>query len=149
MQQTTDIKRKAKTAEDMRQQSKQVYEWLQVNYSEYCKEGGVIRLTPDQLLDPTVHHYTNEFDLNYNRLNVSFIKAFIGSIKVKTNGKHCSFVHIQKFRDAEEAHQHLPEEFDREMKQFLLLCKKEVTNEKKKGNLDEQESDPISVISMN
>jgi hypothetical protein len=45
---------------------------------------------------------------------LSFIKAFIGSIEVKTNGKHCSFVHIQKFRDAvkfgaEEAHQNLPE----------------------------------------
>ena len=98
-----------------------------------------------------MHHYTNEIDLNYNKLNVSFIKAFIGSIKVKTNGKHCSFVHIQKFCDAvkfgaEEAHQNLPEEFDREMKQFLLSCKKEVTNEKKKGNLDEQELDPISVL---
>jgi hypothetical protein len=45
-------------------------------------------------------------------------------------------VHLRKFRDAvkfgaEEAHQDLPEDFDGEMKQFLLSCKKEVTNEKK------------------
>jgi hypothetical protein len=59
-----------------------------------------------------------------------FINAFIGLVKVKANGKHCSFVYLRKFRDhavkfgAEEAHQDLPEEFDREMKQFLLSCKK-------------------------
>jgi hypothetical protein len=45
-------------------------------------------------------------------------------------------MHLRKFRDAvkfgaEEAHQDLPEDFDCEMKQFLLSCKKEVTNEKK------------------
>jgi hypothetical protein len=151
MQQTADFKRKAKTAVDMRRRIKQIYSWLQLNYPEYCEEGGVVSLTPEQQQDPAEHHFTNQFDLNYSRLNVYFIKAFIGSVKVKGNGKHCSFVHLRKFRDAvkfgaEEAHQDLPEDFDREMKQFLLSCKKEVTNEKKKGNLDEQESDPISFI---
>ena len=53
MPQAADLKRKAKTAEDMRRQIKQICEWLQVSYSEYCEEGGVIRLTPDQLLDPS------------------------------------------------------------------------------------------------
>jgi hypothetical protein len=70
---------------------------------------------------------------------------------VKANRKHCSFVHLRKFLldavkfGAEEAHQDLPEEFDREMKHFSLSCKKEVTNDKK-GNLDEQELDPISFV---
>jgi hypothetical protein len=137
---------------DMRRRIKQIYSWLQLNYNdEYCMEGGVVALTPEQKNDPSVHHYGNDFDLCYSRFNVTYLKAFIGSIKLKGNGKHCSFVHIRKFRDAikfgaEEAKQDLPAEFDREMKSFLLSCKKEVTNQKKQGNLDEQESDPISIV---
>ena len=60
-----DFKRKAKTAVDMRWRIKQINEWLQVNYSEYCEEGGVFWLTQEQVLDPTEHHFNNEFDLKY------------------------------------------------------------------------------------
>jgi hypothetical protein len=82
IQQTADFKRKAKAAVDMRQQIKQINEWLQVKYPDYCEEGGVVSLTPEQLQDPTEHHFNNQFHLNYSRLNVYFIKAFIGSVKV-------------------------------------------------------------------
>ena len=60
MQQTADFKRKSKTAVDIRGPIKQIYEWLQVNYyTEYCEEGGVLRLTQEQVLDPTEHHFNN------------------------------------------------------------------------------------------
>ena len=128
MQETEDFKRKKKSNMDMRRRIKQIYSWLQLNYNdEYCMEGGVVALTPEQKNDPSVHHYGNDFDLCYSRFNVTYLKVFfIGSIKLKGNGKHCSFVHIRKFRDAikfgaEEAKQDLPAEFDREMKSFLHI----------------------------
>jgi hypothetical protein len=61
MQQTADFKRKSKTTVDIRRRIKQKYEWLQVNYytEEYCEGGGVLRLTQEQVLDPTEHHFNN------------------------------------------------------------------------------------------
>jgi hypothetical protein len=67
MQQTADFKRKAKTAEDMRQQIKQIYEWLQVYYSQHRFAGipllhrsdlladltGLVSLDEDKTMKPT------------------------------------------------------------------------------------------------
>jgi len=69
--------------------------------------------------------------------------------KCKPNGKICSHVQICKYNDAilwgaNQAKQLLPSSYYKEMKNFLDAFKKTAATAKSKGQLDEQEADPIN-----
>ena len=61
---------------------------------------GVVELTEDQKTNPDLFHHNNTFDLKCAGLNVKFLKAFMGKIKKKGNGKTCSFSNWREHEDA-------------------------------------------------
>ena len=99
MQETEDFKRKKGTNMDMRRRIKQFFIWLQRNYNdEYCVEGGVVALTPKQ---KKTHQCITTGMILICATAVSMWNIWKPlSGQLKANGKHCSFVHIWKFRDA-------------------------------------------------
>lgn len=91
---TEDYHRKLKTRRELRNRLKTIIEWLKINYKDYCSKNGVVPITQAQIDDPSFFQHNNREDLNYERLNVGLIKAFLSARKVKGNGKKCSFSHF-------------------------------------------------------
>lgn len=148
MQETEDFERKEKTMRDHRRRINCVVDWLQENAPEYFAVG-VVSTTSEDRDNPRRHLYGAQRDLKYTGLHVSFIKAFIASKKIKSNGMHSSFANLRKYHDAvlfgaERAKTPLPPSYLEQMPTFLLSCKKEAVVAKRNGTLDEQEADPIS-----
>ena len=86
----------------------------------------------------------------YKRLNSKFLKAFAASKTKNPSGKTSSFKHIQKYFNtvqwgAKEANVMLPVSFFQGKEKFLSAYKKQVANDKKKGNVDENEANPIPI----
>ena len=109
---------------------------------------GVRRLTPSELNDTTKFWWKNKHDLIYDGINSNFVKVFIASKVKKGNGKTSSFENVRKYFDAiqfgaKEADVLLPITFYQAKDKFLPAFKKQVAKEKKNGNLDEHEADPI------
>ena len=92
----------------------------------------------------------------YRNLNVDVAKAFLSNKKHKDgkftadgNPIHYSYSHVRKYHDAilygsHRAKVPLPEIYEIEMTGYLDSIKKEKTSAKKRGELDEQEADPIN-----
>ena len=145
---TEDYHRKLKTRRELCNQLKTIIEWLKINYKDYCSKNGVVPITQAQIDDPSFFQHNNREDLNYERLNVGLIKAFLSARKVKGNGKKCSFSHFWKFHDAilfgaEQASQVLPQNYHLEMEKFLTSFKKENVQAKHSGETDDQDADQI------
>ena len=146
---TEDNRRKPKTKKQHRNRLKAIIEWLQTHYPEYATgAGGVVEISAATCNNPNFFQHTNTMDLYYEGINVTFIKAFLGSVKRKENGKMCSFSHIRKFHDAilfgaEQAGHILPRMYHQEMQKFLESFKKESVKARREGNVDEQDADPI------
>ena len=132
--------------------------WIKDEYPTYYTDG-IVALTDEQKINKAQYHTTTH-DFIYTGLNVSIIKAFMSGNKYKQTtvqnieGEEppkvqYSYSHIRKYQDAilfgaGRAKQALPQEYDLDMKQFLDSLKKEKVKAKKRGELDEQEADPIS-----
>ena len=133
---------------DYRRRIKRIYQWLETNCVDYCKIG-VKTLSNEEKNDPDVFHYRNEKDLVYEGMNPKYIKSFLSSKKVKSNGNLYSFPDIRKYKDAiqwgaNQVSAALPTNFYIEMDKFLTGFKKETKMAKRQGKLDEKEADPIS-----
>ena len=112
-------------------------------------------LSEEERSDKTRYH-TCTHDLLYRSLNVDVTKEFLAKKKYKENkftakGKpvHYSYSHIRKYHDAILFGSHrskvpIPEIYEIEMIRFLDSTKKENTGAKKRVELDEKYSDPIS-----
>ena len=136
-----------KTKKNHHNRIKHIYQWWEKELPDYYNVG-VRRLTPSELNDTTKFWWKNKHDLIYDGINSNFVKVFIASKVKKGNGKTSSFENVRKYFDAiqfgaEEADVLLPITFYQAKDKFLPAFKKQVAKEKKNGNLDEHEADPI------
>ena len=109
---------------------------------------GVRDLSAEELNDPANFFHKNKKELVYDGLNVKFLLAFLATKKKKTNGQMNGYENIRKYWDAiqygaKEASISLPVTFYQAKEKFLSAYKKEVAAAKVKGEVDEQEADPI------
>jgi len=121
------------------------------NYPAYREHGGIVQLTQEQL--DTQHHHKNTEDLQYEKINVELILAFLADHKIlkgkKKEGKHQSESDMKKFHNAilfgaREANQALPLEYHVKVaNDFLKSYKKETAAKKQQGKMDSEDSDPI------
>jgi hypothetical protein len=137
-----------KTRKEHRRRIRHLYTWWQHTYIDYF-ENGTRALSDDEMKDPVRFHHTNDRDIIYEGLNVSFVLAFLVSKKTKANGKMSSVSDISKYNDAIKwgagvAEQRLPTEYYEKIDKFMAAYKKEHAGAKKEGNVDEREADPIN-----
>ena len=148
VRETTSNKIDNQTKRNYRNRLKKMMDFWQNTYPEYYAEG-VRVLTEEDLSNPDIYWWKNTRDVVYTGLNVKFVLAHMAVEKKKEGGKTTSFSHIRKIIDAilfgaEQAGQRLPRNYYAEIDKFLQSFKKETTNARKEGNLDEKECDPIS-----
>jgi hypothetical protein len=112
---------------------------------------GVREVSQDELLDET-RYYFGRFkeDLIYIGMNSEFLKHFLVKIKWKLDGKLKGVDDLRKYKDAvmwgaKTAGMRLPTSFYEMIDKFLGGLKKEYVAEKKKGNVDENSADPITL----
>ncbi|KAL3764962.1 hypothetical protein ACHAW5_006670 [Stephanodiscus triporus] len=137
-----------KTRKEHRRRLRHLYTWWQHKYIDYF-ENGTRALSDDEMKDPVRFHHTNDRDIIYEGLNVSFVLAFLVSKKTKANGKMSSVSDISKYNDAIKwgagvAEQRFPTEYEQKINKFMAAYKKEHARAKKEGNVDEKEVDPIN-----
>ena len=144
-------------------------EWILVHYADYARRATVV-ITNDDRENKEIHFIersTRDFD--YGSLDVNVILAFMSMKKRKTyvepatakvkkrqkatnpekKDRVVSFETIRKYHDsilfgAEKRKVRLSDNYTIEMKSFLDNYKKEHNAAKKKGNVEENESDPFS-----
>ena len=135
------------TKKNHRNRIKHIYNYWEQHFPDYYRVG-VRNLTDEEMNDSTSFFWKNKKDIVYEGLNSKFLKAFVASKTKKTSGKTSSYDHIRKYFDAvqwgaKESGALLPVSFFQAKEKFLAAFKKQVAGEKKKGNLDEKEADPI------
>mgnify|MGYP000441453977 CR=1 FL=1 len=89
--------------------------------------------------------------IDYAKLDAEIVKAYIASIKIKSNGQMMSHENLRKFKDviiyfaAKERNEryNIHPNVLNELKVYINSLKKEVVEAKKKGKTDEKEADPI------
>ena len=115
---------------------------------------GVRDVPEEEYNDPTKWFFSDsgkfKKDIVYEGLNEAFVLHFWVSTKInEKNGKHKSVGDLRKYRDAivwgaKTAKQQLPRTFYVMADSFLNGYKKEWTNQKKLGNVEDTSADPIS-----
>ena len=142
---TEDFAKKRKAVEDYCNRINTIIKWIRENYPEYY-EIGVVELTNQDRRD----YHKQMHDLRYECLNVKMIKAFISAHKYKPNSDiQYGYVHMRKYHNAiqfgaKRAGVALPQEYCFQMQHFLSSLKREKTNAKKEGKVEEKEADPIT-----
>ena len=106
-------------------------------------------LTEEQKADATKYYFKNDRDLIYRGLNANMVIAFCSGKKIKASGNLISPIHLSKYGDAIKwgakiAGQVLPTEFHVEFESFMASYKKEYSEAKKEGKVDEKAADPIN-----
>ena len=89
-----------------------------------------------------------QFDLKYEKLNPHYVLYYLTKIKRKKDGKIKSVTDIRKYKDAimwgaEMKNQLLPLTFYSQIENFEGSYKKEVSNERSKGNVEKETCNPI------
>ena len=100
--------------------------------------------------DKTKYFFKGKYkkDLVYDGLNAEYFLYFLTKTKTKPDKKLKSWDDLRKYKDAimwgsKTADKPLPISFYRKIEKFLKGYKKEFTNAKKKGNTEDNTSDPI------
>lgn len=142
-----------KTRKEYRNRIRHIYRWWMENYPEYFENGTCV-LSQEEKEDRVKFHHTNDRDIIYTGLNVSFVMAFLSFKKTKTvlpDGTKIlsSNSDIKKYNDAikwgaKRAGQALPSSYYAQIESFILSYKKEHQQAQKEGRTDEQEADPIT-----
>ena len=137
----------AGTKKNHRNRIKHIYEYWKREFPDYYSVG-VRDLSNKELADPTKFYWKNKEDLVYDGLNSKVLKVFVATKTTKPNGKTASFKNIRKYFDAvqwgaKEMNALLPVSFYQAKEKFLTAFKKRVASKKGKGNMDENEADPI------
>lgn len=147
--QTTQSKgMKDKTRKEHRNRHKHMMEFWREHYGRYFEQGTYI-LTDEQKADPTKYYFQNDRDLHYRGLNVKMVIAHCSNKKFKPNGKLIGPSDLSKYGDAIKwgatmAGEVLPTEFYVEFENFITSYKKEYSEAKKEGKVDEKAADPIN-----
>ena len=148
---TTNHEMDGKTEKDHRRRITEIIKWIRENYPEqfaHC----VVELTPEQKADLDRKYHTATHDFLYDKINPAIIRAFLSGekkYKDETRTTQYSFVHIRKYHDSilygsKKAETELPRRYHNEMKSYLKSVKKEKQTAKSKGELDEEDADPIN-----
>jgi hypothetical protein len=149
---TQDFRINRNTMRRHRNNIRRIIEWLDENYSNYRGAGGIHKLTEEQLNDPTMHHFANAEDLEYEAINADLMLAFFADHKVltgkKKEGKFRSESDMKKFSHsilfgAREARKALPVDYHVKVDDFMKAYKKETVTKKTEGKMDNEDSDPI------
>ena len=145
---TKSFQKKVKTMQDQRARINQIIKFIREKYPQYYRTT-VILLTPEIIATPNRNYFKATHDLVYSNLSIDIILAFMGEKKNKGGGKIMSHVHIRKYHDAlmfgaKEVGHGFSQEYYQQMDTFLDNYRKEVAEAKTKGNIDEEEADPIS-----
>ena len=140
------LSHKIKCIPNYRNRVMQLIRFLKEYYPAYA-EVVVFELSQEQRQNKKTYH-TSTHDLKYNILNPKYQQLFMSATKKKPDGKVYSYDHIRKFHDAvlycaKLANMPLPAGYMQSMKNYLDTMKKEKTNAKTKGQMDEQEADII------
>ena len=117
-------------------------------YPEYFSQGTYL-LSEEQKADETKYYFKNDRDLIYRGLNVKMVIAYFSSKKIKNNGNLISPNDLSKYGDAIKwgatiAGEVLPTDFHVEFESFIASYKKEFSEAKKAGKVDEKAADPIN-----
>ena len=147
VQDTEDFKIDIKTKRLHRNQIKQIYKFWQEKFPEYYAIG-VQSLSEEELADQTKYYWKNDCNLVYEGLNPKFVKAFLSTKVIKSNGKTMSYDNIRKYFDAiqygaSEVDQLLPVSFYGAKDKYLQAFRKQVAKAKSTGDVEEHEADPI------
>ena len=147
--QTTQSKgMKDKTRKEHRNRHMHLVMFFKEHYEEYFEQGTYL-LTDEQKADPTKYYFQNDRDLHYQGLNVKMVIAHCSNKKFKANGKLISPSDLSKYGDAikwgaQIAGEVLPTEFHVQFESFITSYKKEYSEAKKEGKVDEKAADPIN-----
>ena len=137
------------TKKNHRNRIKHIYKYWEHAFPDYY-EIGVKDVSEEEENNVTRFYWKNNKDLVYEGLNSKFLKVFVASKAKKTSGKTSSFEHIRKYFDAvqwgaKEVNAMIPVSLFQSKEKILSAFKKKVANEKKKGNVDENEADSIPI----
>jgi hypothetical protein len=127
--------------------------WIKVEYPAYASVG-IVRLTDEQLANPMKHYHKNTEDLVYRGMNVDILLAFMACVKVMTGnkeGKFRSYSNFIKFHNAisygaSQANVALSTDYHLRIEDLCKSYKKEAVKKKQAGELDENDSDPITFL---
>ena len=139
-----------KTRQDYHNRIKRIITFWKENDPTYYAVG-VCKVSEADLADATKYHFGKTEDIVYEGLNESFVLHFLVCNKHKDDGsKLKSLQDLRKYKDAimwgsKMAGVLLPVKFFEMFDQFLGGYKKEFNKEKKKGNVDQTDADPISI----
>ena len=121
-----------------------------MNFPAYAAVG-VRNVSEDDQKNKALYYFDGAFkqDIIYTGLNVTLFLKFLIFKKDLGDGKVMSFNDIRKYKDAiiwgcKIAKEPLPENFYREIDDYLHGYKKLTVQKKKDGKLSEEEADPIT-----
>ena len=148
---TTNHEMDNETEKDHRRRNTEFIKWMKRKYPaqfDHC----VVELTEEQRADPDRKYYGATHDFLYDKINPAILKAFLsGEKKYKDDSRttQYSHVHICKYHDAilfgsKKADAVLPQQYHTQMKSYLKSVRKEKQQAKAKGELDEEDADPIN-----
>lgn len=140
------------TRRDYRSRIARIIAFWKKAYPKYCDRGGIRRVTEDELSDRG-RFFTEKTkeDIVYEGIRVKPFVAFLSANNKRAkDGKFKSFEDLRKYRDAIQwgakmAKQLLPSDFYRETEQYLRSYKRMLATERRKGNVEENATDPIPV----
>ena len=137
-----------RTRQEHRNRHKHLMDFWKEHYEEYFEQGTYL-LTEEKKADQTKYYFKNDRDLRYQGLNVKMVIAHCSNKKFKANGKLISPSDLSKYGDAikwgaQIAGEVLPTEFHVQFESFITSYKKEYSEAKKEGKVDEKAADPIN-----
>jgi len=153
LKETEKHKRKVQTIRNYNHRINKMINWIKESYYEHYAI--MTRPLSDEEKAQGDEFYQASHDFVYNKLDLTIIKAFIASHKIKTVDVEGRLIfygwdHLRKYSDAiqfgnKRGNDQLPEGWNIKMKEFLDSLKKENQQKKKSGQVEENESDPITM----
>jgi len=139
-----------RTRRNYRNRLKRMMEFWEKNHPEYY-QAGVRDVTEQEMNDPSKYYFKKfKKEVIYTGLNVKLVLAFLLEVHKKDDGKLKSYDDIRKYKDAIQwgavtLHERLPTAFFVEMEKYLKSYRRVTQAAKKKGEMEDQASDPIPV----
>lgn len=152
LKETEAFKKKKKTIQDHNRRLNTIYAWIEKEYKDYFNQ--VCKPVTDEQKQDKLQYYAAKYVFNFDKLDAKIITAFISANKIKSTGEdgnhtYYSYVNLRKYVDAvkfaasREKHALAPI-FYLQLKEHLDTCKKENTQKRAEGKVEEKEADPIS-----
>lgn len=155
MQKTMEHVVKVDTRRDHRNRIVRIINFWKKNCPQYYLIA-VRKNTPKEMYDePLMWFFKGKYkeDIIYTGLNPKFVLAFLNDEKIvkhgANKGNYRSYDDMRKFRDAinngaKIRSEKMPHDFHVQIEQYLKAYKKEFKKEKKNGNAESKDADPIS-----